>query len=259
MRIEAVTVSVGYGDFLAHTLPYNLPIFDDFLVITTKQDKETIGVCKRYGVKHVCTNQFYADDSPFNKARGINHGLAHCSRKDWLCHIDADIVLPLRSRWFLANARLRKDCVYGVDRVNCPSYEEWRDFNRNPEVQYEWSYLVKPPSRWPVGARIAHMDYGGYCPIGFFQLWHASETLRYPMVVDGDAEHSDLLHSLQWDRENRVLLPELFAIHLESESAPMGANWKGRKTKRFGPATGGVSNAASPSNHSADSPGYRPR
>jgi hypothetical protein len=38
----------------------------------------------------------------------------------------------------------------------------------------------------------------------------------------------------RWGRENRELLPEFVAVHLESEECAMGANWKGRKTKYFG-------------------------
>ena len=45
-----------------------------------------------------------------------------------------------------------------------------------------------------------------------------------------------MLHSLQWPSRNRVLLGEVVGIHLESEPSALGANWTGRKTKRFGPA-----------------------
>ncbi len=40
---------------------------------------------------------------------------------------------------------------------------------------------------------------------------------------------------LLWDRRKRALLPEAVAVHLESEAAPMGVNWCGRRSRRFGP------------------------
>ena len=46
MKIEAITVCVGYGDFLAATLPENLPLIDDLVVITTAEDEETRAVCR---------------------------------------------------------------------------------------------------------------------------------------------------------------------------------------------------------------------
>lgn len=235
--IEAVCVCVNYSDFLAASLPFNLPLFDDIVIVTTPEDDATIRLCKRWGVRYVTTHVFTRDGSVFNKSRGINHGLNHLRRRDWLIHLDADTVLPPRFRHMLANAELDESSIYGVDRVNCPSYEEWAAFLANPEVQYEWQYLVKPPRGWRLGARLAHWDYGGYCPIGFFQMWHASSgVIRYPILDNGTAEHSDVLHAAQWDRPKRVLLPEVIAVHLESEPAKMGINWSGRKTRSFGPS-----------------------
>ena len=93
--------------------------------------------------------------------------------------------------------------------------------------------MVTPNPKFSLGSRLLHQEYG-YCPIGYFQLWHSSHGKQYP-VVSGSAEHSDVVFALQWTRQKRELLPELFVYHLESERADMGANWKGRKTKPFGP------------------------
>jgi hypothetical protein len=95
----------------------------------------------------------------------------------------------------------------------------------------------------PFGARIAHFDYGGYCPLGFFQLWNVNRSgiHRYPVQFQGTAEHTDVLHAIQWDRRDRALIPELIAIHLETKSdkaTTMGANWSGRTTPEFTRAEG---------------------
>ena len=50
-----------------------------------------------------------------------------------------------------------------------------------------------------------------------------------------------MLHGLQWARPDRILIPEIVAVHLESEPSAMGANWKGRTTKAFGPVSTGSS------------------
>jgi hypothetical protein len=245
-RVEAVIVCVDYADFLSVTLPENLPHLDDLVIVTSPEDRATQTVCSRYGVRCIPTEVFRRDAaSKFNKSRAINHGLAHLCQTGWVLHLDADIVLPMRTRHMLANAELDPTVLYGMDRVNCPSYEEWAAFKARPEVQYEWRCLVKPPRNWPLGARIAHEDYGGYMPIGFAQLWNPGKSgvSRYPMKVDGNAEHTDVLHAAQWPRRRRALLPELIAIHLESEPAPMGANWGGRKTRRFGPAPASINQA----------------
>ncbi len=58
---------------------------------------------------------------------------------------------------------------------------------------------------------------------------------RYPLH-HGDAARTDVQFALQWDRRHRQLLPEVIVLHLESEPAEQGANWKGRTTRPFGPS-----------------------
>jgi hypothetical protein len=238
MRIEAITVCVDYSDFLAETLPHVVSQVDDLVVVTTPEDKRTRQLCYQYGVRCLPTLCFYREDAKFNKARGINYGLANLALNDWVLHIDADIVLPHRFRQILESTELDTRKLYGCDRINCVGRDAWEGFKRSPDIQYEWSCMVHPPRRWPMGSRIAHFDYGGYCPIGFLQLWHprTSGIERYPIHCQGTAEHTDVLHAIQWPRRDRVLIPELIAIHLETKSkasAAMGANWSGRTTPEF--------------------------
>ena len=70
IRVEAVTVCVGYGDILAVTMAENLPLLDSLLVVTSKSDEETKKVCKRHSVPYIATDEFKRD-GPFNKARMI--------------------------------------------------------------------------------------------------------------------------------------------------------------------------------------------
>jgi hypothetical protein len=235
MRIEAVTVCVDYGDFLAATLPHLLPLVDDLVVVTSPEDLETRYVCQRWNVRCLMTDLHHRKGSRFNKARLINHGLNHLSRRDWLLHIDADIVVPPNARMLFGNADPSEACLYGVDRVNCPSFAEWQAFVADPSFRAEWGYLINPPRGWTLGTRLSHGDYGGYMPIGYFQLWHSSQRIRYPVGEDADAEHTDVLHAAEWPRDRRVLLPEFYVIHLGTGPATMGANWHGRTTQRFGP------------------------
>jgi hypothetical protein len=151
-----------------------------------------------------------------------------------MIHIDADTVLPGNFRKLVENAELRKDAIFGIDRVNCPSWDEWQRY-RTSSFADQKHYFIQPPGGWHIGTRLSHHDYGGYVPIGFFQMWNRESNItRYPTTQDGGAEHTDLLHGLQWPRPNRILIPEIIAVHLESEPSAMGANWKGRTTKTFG-------------------------
>lgn len=230
MKIEAVMVSINYGDFLKETLPYTIPHVDNLVVVSSKEDLLTQQVCRKWGVKCLLT-EVHQRDSQFNKSRAINHGLNHLTRHDWLLHLDADVVLPPTFRRLLDNAELQEDCIYGVDRANCPfPSPEWEKYKREYNSKTDVAWFVYPPFGLPIGSRLVHGDYGGYVPIGYFQLWHSDQRIRYPITLQSTAEHTDLLHGVEWSRPKRVLLPEVIVVHLASPGARMGANWGGRKT-----------------------------
>lgn len=238
MQIEAVTVCVNYADFLQETLPRLIPQVTRLIVVTTPNDKETIRLCRKYGVICRPTDLLNKDDDPFAKARGIDYGLAYCRQDSWILHIDADIAVPPLMKSWLEWTKLNEECIYGVDRVNCTNYDDWQKYKLETHdvgaLQHDHWCLVTPPT-FPLGSRIAIRDYEGYIPIGYWQLWHGKHNRRYPLL-QSSAERTDVLHAIQWESENRRLLPNFFVIHLESEPrATMGVNWQGRKTKRFGP------------------------
>jgi hypothetical protein len=232
MHIECVIVCKDYSDFLAQTLPENLQQLDRVVVVTHPDDKKTKTLCNHYGVDYVETKVFHEDGDQFNKGRAINLGLSHLRHSDWLLHIDSDILLPHCFRRMLTYGKLNSEFIYGADRQNCLSFENWEKNKQKISPQYKYRYLVTPTSEFPLGSRLVHAEYG-YLPIGYFQLWHSSQNRKYP-VINGSAEHGDVLFAVQWERTKRALLPEFFVTHLESETK-FGINWNGRKSKPFGP------------------------
>jgi hypothetical protein len=237
MYLEAVTISVNYGDFLAHTLPANKEVFNSMVVITTPEDKETQNVCKFHNVQCLTSRAFFENGDTFNKGRGINDGLDFLLKKDWVCHIDADMYLPPQSRRMLDNIHFDKSKVYGIDRLMCPDYESWSKFVSKPKLVYDNQFLIKLDA-FQIAPRVVHYNETGYAPIGYFQMWHpqGSGIVKYPTDSDG-ADRTDMVFAKQWIRDKRELIPELVGIHLDSENATMtsmGKNWNGRKTNYFG-------------------------
>lgn len=234
LKIEAVIICVNYSDFLAHTLPHNKQYFNRLVVVTDKNDLDTKNLCDFYNVECVQTNVFYENGDKFNKAKGINEGLKRLDKDAWICHLDADIFLPALTRIILENARLREDHIYGIDRMMCPSYKDWIHFIENPRLMHTaWVYVYT--NIFPLGVRVALYKNEGYIPIGFFQMWNpkGSGIYKYPDIHD-TAARTDMLMAKQFSRECRSLIPELVAIHLDSEQLPeMGKNWNGRSTKPF--------------------------
>lgn len=241
-RIEAITVCVGYADFLEQIIPHNLPHFDRWIVVTSANDENTRKVCRKYSIDCLTSEEHLRGNSDFCKGRMIEIGLRMLSDDSWILHLDSDIVLPCDFKQVLQEADLNETCIYGCDRLNIVGWDNWQKVKnsglwcrKNP-----WMLEMERPYT-TVGARVANYKHG-YTPIGYFQLWHCHDShwngfpsKRYPHN-HGSAARTDVQHSLQWDRCKRVLIPELLVWHLESEKSKMGANWKGRTTKPFGPA-----------------------
>lgn len=234
-KIEAVTVSVGYADILEHTLPENIPYLERLVVVTHPDDKATQAVCRKYSVECVQSHIMHDEKDDFNKGKAIQVGLGHLKGIGWILHLDADVVLPHRFRDLFYRARPERHKLYGADRQNVYGWDKWCDHKHKRIPSHSQRYFIEPVKEWPMGARIIHEIYG-YCPIGYFQLWHHSMGRSYP-THQGNAEHTDVLFAIQWERKDRVLLPEVIVAHLESNTGPikMGTNWRGRKTPPFGP------------------------
>jgi hypothetical protein len=230
--IEAVTVCRGFSDILEHSIINNQSLFDRWIIVTQHDDDATHRVCKRHGIDYVDTDAFTRRGEKFNKGLAVNVGLAHLTCSQWMLHLDADILLPPQTRRFLENAELDTKSIHGIDRFNLIGGDKIAAWKASGKPQYEWFCLINPPDGTSFGSRIVHFDYGGWMPIGFFQLWHAdSKITRYPVKPNTDAEHTDVLHAMKWPRQKRILIPEILGIHIESEKVAWGANWQQRASK----------------------------
>lgn len=238
-RVEAVVVCLNYADFLNESLPMNLSHIDRIVVVTSHDDKDTKAVCHKWSVECLVTDAFTAKGEAFNKGAAINVGLGGLRQRGWVLHLDADIVLPNAFRNMLDKSALQRDCIYGAERCNVVGYDNWQKLKVawHTEPQFGYRYLVSTPADYPIGANVVHKQWG-YVPIGFFQLWHSQfvrqHDLRYP-ETEGSAEDMDVQWASRWPRKQRLLLPTVRVFHLESESARMGINWNGRKSKPFTP------------------------
>lgn len=242
--IEAVTVCVHYDDFLEAVIPFNLPLFDRWLIVTTPEDRMTRWLCKKHSLRCLVTEIGGQNEGEFRKGKMIEKGLQHLSEHGWRIHIDADIALPLHFRQTFEWRKIDEDKIYGIDRVMVRSWEQWQYLLQTGylNTQHTDSHRTRFPDGIPVGDRWVGNESEGYVPIGFFQMWHSSqdqwEGIRskpYPSDHN-NACRTDVQHGLQWDRSDRLLIPEIIAVHLDSEECPNGTNWNGRKTKRFGPS-----------------------
>lgn len=235
MKIEAIVTCVQYSDFLAETLPHNRTLFDRMIVVTAPEDKETRALCEHWNVECLPTDSFNSRWDQFCKGAAINDGLAKLDKSDWIVHLDADILLPPLTRGLLEDAALDPSFIYGIDRVMVTDYVKWRKFLSKPVSQLAGGAFLRV-EEFLRGDRLVTRQFGGWVPIGFFQMWHGSSgRLTYP-TEHTSAARGDVQFATQWPRTKRALIPEIIGYHIESEVVEMGTNWLGRKTKPFLPA-----------------------
>ena len=236
-KLTCITVSVQYSDFLCWSLIENKTLFDQWIIVTDTKDVKTKELCDNHNVYCLQTDVFY-DNGIFNKYAGINEALKLVDKDSWVLFLDSDIILPSLFKYIIENITLDPSCIYGVDRVNCEGLEQWIKYSQKRNIVHQ-NWLLHT-SGMPLGARLVHyfgekVDNGkfiGYRPLGFFQLCHMSAFISYPQNTIG-ADHCDLEFVRNWKRANRILIPEIMAIHLESVGASKGVNWYGRKSAPF--------------------------
>ena len=234
MKLSCVTVCVNYSDFLCWSLLSNRSLFDEWIVVSDN-DKQVKQMCSYYGATYVEASLW--EDGKFLKYKGINEGIKALRHKDWVLFLDADIILPPVTKRVLQNIQLEKNNLYGIDRINITGIENWISYVNNPNlIQNNWLVDL---SKHEVGSRICHYygngetnEFSGWKPLGFFQLAHYSKAKTYPQECDG-ADHCDVVFANQWERNIRILIPEIVGVHLESVDNTWGLNWKGRKSSPF--------------------------
>jgi len=215
--LEALTVCVGYDDFLAIGLDRWRHNVDRLIVVTTPQDDQTLALCDHNDVTAHTTNAFYGGDAAFNKGLAIEEARTRWGQNDWLLFFDADIIPPADFREQLQNTILQPGRLYGPWRRQC-------DTN-------ELLATVMQSDTWDLSALPLVSD-GEMA--GYFQLFHATDPRlpdRNALWMDTQWPHAggyDSRFQARWPRRLHSRLP-FEVVHL----GPHGTNWHGRVSQRW--------------------------
>lgn len=213
-KIQALTVSVNYADYLESIAP-NRKHFERWLVVTDESDIQTQEVCRRFDMDILFSKRLYENGAAFNKAAALNEGLSVLDQDAWVAVMDSDILLPHDFRGRLDAQPLDPHCLYGLaGRRVCPTLAEFAAL----------------AEREPWADNLIYTTF----VIGYFNLFHLSQQHnRYPEDTSDDASTYDLIFSDLYPAARRRYLP-FVCLHAGDTTQ----NWRGRTTDPFlnGPA-----------------------
>ena len=213
MQIDCIIPCVGYDDFLDLTLPFSKPHFDSTIVVTMDNDVATKKCCQKHGVLFLCTDEWYTEMSALNKGRALNEALHLLKCTDWVCSLDADIVLPNDFRGRLDG--LDRSNLYSARRRMCLTVAEYHRFLADGNMS---RFTPAPLS-------------GRTEPIllGYLQLWcQGLRPVVFPVNCPS-AEYYDVAFCRNWNVDNRKNISDLSVLHLGDS----GINWNGRVSERW--------------------------
>ena len=206
--MNAVIVCVEYDDYLAISLPRAVPRFDKIAVVTTPTDKRTRELCARYAPTVIChtTRVFSLGGAQFNKGAAVEEGFDVIGRDDWMCVMDADIVLPHN----LLLGDMRPGKIGGLRRKHVPDPENYRD-------GYPQDNMVTGDETRP----------GGWFQVFYARDQHLGSWPWYA-INSPVADACGRIFTAKWTEDRQIWLPG-FCFHLGLDTH----NWTGRFTPRL--------------------------
>ena len=234
--LYAVTVCVNYSHLFKHCIP-NKRFFKRWVIVTHKDDKHTIKLCKENDLEYIFSEKIY--QRTFWKSGAINEALDKIGYdKDWYIHIDSDVLLPdnfmdmfqksefneeieIIGRRKLKQTGIEKPYSHPISkpfkalnlfcmgRINVDEEEDFEHF-------VSQDYFDRPD--------LIVQRFKGY---GYFQMWHGPSLYRvYPDLhhmypsLSKNAGHDDWIFSKMFYQ--LIDLP-VYCIHL----SPENENWDG--------------------------------
>jgi hypothetical protein len=138
-NVQVIVICVNYSDFLSITYRKNINFFEreNYHVITTKEDSDTINLCEELKINYTFYNYFYKNSSFFNKSGAINNMQIKLHDKypdDWILLLDADIILPNNFEEMYNSNCKDKTALYSLERKDYEHQEDYK--NLKNEVEY---------------------------------------------------------------------------------------------------------------------------
>ena len=206
--LTCITISVNYHKELDLIIPENIKFFDKWIIVTSKEDTNTISIINKYNkiYNNKITILYYDfkkhKGSTFDKGGGIKYAQEYINNLNNKCNLilllDSDIILPNDFNKFLEEIDIDSDTLICSDQRLI--YKNIDDYiNKNKKNTYIADAQIK-------------------C-LGYFQLYKKSNNKFYQKSIN--ASKCDL-HFGNIFKKKKMYNKSI--IHLGEESV----NWNGK-------------------------------
>lgn len=137
VKVDAIIICNGYSDYLELTLPENKKYFDHIIVVTDNNDILTQKVCMKNNIKFVFYDGWNNFDAKFNFGGARAHGFKFIEYCDYICYIDADILIKEDFRHKLIDVNK----FYGSYRRFIPTYNDLQLLNKHETNQNNYEAI----------------------------------------------------------------------------------------------------------------------
>lgn len=170
--LQAITVCVNLADELHCTLPNTCHVFDRVYVVTAPADDKTKAVCAKlqpyYGnIVVVETDAFYRKNARFNRGLALNEAFVRIEDPQWVCHLDADMLVNPELRRVDLSALVKTDIYRPRSRRMWRNYANLAMIGGIFNFDKEWPALLS----W---GELEEIQNDSPNPIGWFQMFHMS-------------------------------------------------------------------------------------
>jgi hypothetical protein len=207
--LNCLSISINYSDCFEVIAKHNRIFFKEWYVGTISTDKKTIEICKENNINVVyCDDVLNKNDAIFNKGAMINKVYSHINNKEWLLHLDSDILLPHEFYFISGNTHiLQKENLYGMHR--------WQIHSKSDAYDY-----IKTKIH-PHSTRLYEQ-----CGIGYFQLFHNSVLNKRKFFYTETSRNAGWTDNefIEYFKGNVRYIEHFNCYHLGQQ----GINWNGR-------------------------------
>jgi hypothetical protein len=240
MKIEAVTVCIGYSHYLEQIIE-NRHEVDRWVIVTHKDDVMTRRLCRKHDIETVLTERVFQNAS-FAKGRAVNDGLKVLDKDAWILHTDSDMLLPKNMKKEMEDYLDPKCLNYTIRRFkgDMPDYLKEKTDARiaiNTDDRDEVMWVcgdpivpeLAPEEYHELNRRLGlHEKFlegpSEYSPrpYGYFQLWHVPTTkVTEYSEISTNADIDDVYTSYEFYPKWNLLPIKVYDLN------PWASNWDG--------------------------------